>query len=559
MCLNSVFVQTLTGIPLFDNHSKNYFDRKRNEFLASIYCENFRDTEKIYREISAKIEAAKEFSEVEQKAINQIQHAFRTFRKQITTNCSNDIKEVFKGTRKTIARAVRKQIKNVTYVEYDEWYAKVELSKEQFRIMLKTVATLQITVGCSISCRRCNEWALPGPRKHFSFNAVTTLIKELFEAGNNDFVLYCASDPMDWKSGGKNISDILVFMSGHGYKSQYGLLTKIPKGSEKIIASLLKAGADIGFSITDKNRSKVEKIENTVNRKLDVQHDTAELLIPAGLDEDFSNINSSITDSYGSEITPEGAFLIAPTFTSALNLTGQCRVPITADTDLFLKKRVGIEGLAVEYFKPLEAIDLKGRTLRLKKLMDAQIENIMLDNGSETLVPPGMMNMHEYFKVYAPEAVQQRKSLLRAFSKKLMRDILGEGKQPGISKEERYAHFKKRVRVYSESCRPGHVAELKRKAFSFYLKGIADYLKGHPVEREIVMYLREGDRQHYASEQSHIDEDHGQTVDALLSEFEAEPFDLFQVLIFMLLDDPDDKMIGMFLRQNPVETTDCFL
>ena len=544
---------------LIDQTQKNDFDRKRNNLLASLYVGNFEDFERQYRDLLGKVENTDEFSEVDQKALNQIQHIFRTFRSQIVENCHGDLHEVFTRVRKILTTAVRNQIKDEKYISFNEWYQRLGLSEEQFRILMKTVSTLQLTVGCSISCRRCNEWALPGPRKHFSFEAVKKLISALFGAGNRDFVLYCASDPVDWRCSDKNIVDIMAFMSTHGYEPQYGLLTKIPRGSEKIIASLLKAGVDIGFSITGKNRSKVEKIENTVNRKLDVQHNTAELLIPAGLDEDFSNINSSITDSYGSEITPEGAFLIAPTFTSALNLTGQCRVPITADTDLFLKKRVGIEGLAVEYFKPLEAIDLKGRTLRLKKLMDAQIENIMLDNGSETLVPPGMMNMHEYFKVYAPEAVQQRKSLLRAFSKKLMRDILGKGKQPGTSKEEHYAHFKKRVRAYSESCRPGHVTELKRKAFSFYLKGIADYLKGHPVEREIVRHLRKGDRQHYATEQSRIDEDHGQTVDALLSEFETEPFDLFQIFMFMLLDDPDDKMIGMFLRQNPVETTDCFL
>jgi len=164
-----------------------------------------------------------------------------------------------------MARAVREQAKNVTFVGYDEWYTKVGLSKAQFRILLKTVATLQITVGCSIFCRRCNEWALPGPRKHFSFDAVTTLIKELFEAGNNEFALYGASDPMDWTCGEKNIASILEFMSAHGYTSQYGLLTKIPKGSEKTIAALLKTGADIGFSITGKNRSNVEKIGDSGN------------------------------------------------------------------------------------------------------------------------------------------------------------------------------------------------------------------------------------------------------------------------------------------------------
>ncbi len=540
-------------------HSNNYFDQKRNELLASIYGENFRDTDNIYREISAKIQAAEEFSEVDQKAINQIQHSFRVFRKQITTNCDNDIEEIFKRTRKTIARAVREQVNNVAYVEYDAWYAKVGLSKEQFRIMLKTVATLQITVGCSVSCRRCNEWALPGPRKHFSFNAVTTLITELFEAGNNDFALYCASDPMDWEYGKKDISDILEFMSKHGYKSQYGLLTKIPKGSEKIIATLLKTGADIGFSITDKNRSKVEKIGNSVNQKLDVQHDSDELLIPAGLDEDFTGIKPSITDGYGCEITPEGAFLVIPTFTSALNLTGQRRIPIASDSHVFLKKRVGRDALPVEYFKPLEVIDLKEREFPLKKLFNAQIENIMLDNGADELTPPGMINMHEYFKTYEPDAVKRRNSLLPAVSKGLIKDILYQEKYREVSKEKRYAHFKQRVRDYVKTCRMSNVLKFKKNAFSFYLKSIADYLKGHPVERVIIQYLRKEDKEKYENDLPRFFEEKRQSLDSLLEEAELDTFELFQILLFILLDNPGSKIIQLFVENHPIETADSFL
>jgi len=536
---------------LFETHPKNYFDQKRNDFLASIYNGNLQDTEKIYREISAKIEAAKEFSEVDQKAINQIQHAFRTFRKQITANCSNDIKDIFNRTRKAMARAVREQINNVTFVGYDEWYTKVGLSNGQFRILLKTVATLQITVGCSICCRRCNEWALPGPRKHFSFDAATRLIKELFEAGNSEFALYCASDPLDWKCGDKNIVDILGFMSDQGYIPRYGLLTKVPRGSEVIIEDLLQKGADIGFSITGKNRSKVERIKRTVNNELDIQHDSDELLIPAGLDEDFSSIKSSITDSYGCEITPEGAFFVAPTFTSTLNLTGQCRIPVTTAADLFLIKKVGRDALPVEYFKPLESLDLKGQKVRADELLEAQIENIMLDSGSEELTPPGMMNMLEYFKTYEPDAVKRRKSLLPAVSRGLVKDILFQEKYKEDSREERYAHFKQRVRDYFETCQMSQVVKYKKNAFSFYLKSIADYLKIHPVEREIILYLRKGDRVKYEKVRRNMFEDNGRTVNYLLEESEADTFELFQAFMFMLLDNPENEIIQTFIESNP--------
>jgi len=531
--------------------ARNYFDRKRNEFLASIYTEKFGDAERIYREIFEKIDVTEKFSEVDQKAVNQIQHVFRTFRKQITANCSENIKEIFERVRKTLARAVRAQIDNVEFVEFEEWSKNLGLSKNQFRIMLETVATLQITVGCSISCRRCNEWALPGPRKHFSFDAATRLIKELFEVGNSEFALYCASDPLDWKCGARNIADILEFMSDHGYKPQYGLLTKVPRGSEKTIETLLKTGADIGFSISDKNRSKVERLKNVVNKKLDVQHDTDALLIPSGLDEDFESIKSSITDSYGCEITPEGAFIVIPTFTSALNLTGQCRVPVTADAELFLKKKVGRDALPVEYFKPLEAIDLKGRAFIPGELCEAQIENIMLDNGSEELTPPGMMNMHEYFKTYEPEAVRRRKHLFPLVSRGLVKDILFQEKYRGDSREGRYSHFKQCVLDYFETCRMSNVVNCKKNAFSFYLKSIADYLKIHPVEREIILYLRKGDRVKYEKGRHDVFEENSRGLDCLLEEPETDTFDLFQILMFMLLNNPENKTIQTFIEKNP--------
>ncbi len=541
------------------NIPKNYFDRKRDEFLGSIFRGDFGDTERIYKDISDKIDKAIEFSEVDLKAINQIQHAFRTFRKQITENVIDDIRQTYARTRKRLAKAVRGQVKDVKYIEYEAWYEKMGLTTEQSRTMLGTVSTLQITVGCSVFCRRCNEWALPGPRKHFTFDAVRRFVKDMFDAGNSEFALYCASDPLDWEWEDKSIIDILGFMAEQGFKTRYGLLTKIPRGSEKKLETLLKMGADIGVSITDRNRSKAVNIENAVGKKLEVQHDFDDLLIPAGLDEDFVGIKSSITDNYGTEITPEGAFLVIPTFTSALNPTGQCRIPITGDTHFFLKKRVGRDALPVEYFKPLKAIDLKGREFTLDRLFEAQIENILLDNGSEELTPPGMMTMHEYFKTYEPDAVKRRKTLLPAVAKGLRKEILLQEKYRENSRQKRFNHFRQRVRDYSESCRMKNVIGYKKNAFSYYLKSIAEYLKTHPVERAIILYLRRKDREKYEKDYLSVFKAHEPRVDSLLEKSETETFDLFQVLMFMLLEDPDNKTVQTFIKDNPVDTTDCFL
>jgi len=541
------------------NYRKNYFDKKRDEFLASIYDECFEDTTRIYKEISDRIHTSDTLSEVDLKAVNQIQHAFKTFRNQFAADSSGDIRQIYERIRKRLARDVRRQVRDVRYIEYDAWQEQMGLAKEQFHIMLGTVCTLQLTVGCSVFCRRCNEWALPGPRKHFTFEAAKKFIKELFEAGNSEFVLYCASDPLDWKCGEKNVVDILSFMKEHGYNAQYGLLTKIPRGSEKNIEALFKMDADIGFSVTDKNRFKVEKLQGTAGKKLDLQHDFDTLLIPSGLDEDFTTIKSSITDNYGTEITPEGAFLVIPTFTSPLNLTGQRRIPITADMNFFLKKRVGRDALPVEYFKPLKAVDLKGQEFTLDGLFEAQIENILLDNDSEQLTPPGMIGLHEYFKTYEPDAVERRKSLLPAVEKRLRKEIVHQEKYKGNSRQRRDDHFKQQVEDYFMSCQMEHVMEYKKNAFSYYMKCISDYLKTHPVEREIILFLRKKDWEKYKNIYPAMFEEHDHNVPDILEKAEIDAFDIFQILMSRLMNDPDNKSIQTFIENYPVESTASFL
>ena len=533
----------------------NYFDQKRNQFLACIYSGNFRDAANIYKAISQRIHNAQELSELDQKAINQLQQAAKRFRPLLIENSPGDLTAAYEVIRKRLARAVRWQTKNIEFVGYDQWAQKTGLTEDMAHVMFKTVSTLQMTVGCSISCRRCNEWALPGPRKHFTFDAATRLIMELFDADNNEFALYCASDPLDWKCAGKDIVDIIRFMSDRGYKPRYGLLTKIPRGSGNIVKALLTLGADIGFSITDKNRSRVERIKNETGRGIEIQHDFDQLLIPAGLDEDFITIKSSITDNYGTEITPEGAFLIVPAFTSSLYPTGQCRVPVTQDTRFFLKKRVGRDALPIQYFKPLEAVDSDGREFIPDELLEVQVANILLDNGSDQLTPPGMMNLREYFKTYEPDATIRRKGLLPAVAKGLKKDILLNGRDKEESRKERYTRFRQAVGDYSRTCRISEVQRLKINAFSFYLKSISRYLRTHPAEGDIIRFLRRQDREKAINEYRAL-KGHGRPVNDLITNRETDTFNMFQILMFQLMDNPDNEEIHGFIRDYPAGVTD---
>jgi len=528
---------------------KNDFESKRDELLALIYRKDCKSIEAKYKEVLLRLNAADELSEIDQKALNQIQHAVKKSSGILGSGCKSDLQEIYQNIRKRLSGSASFQIKEPQYVSCDSWSGQLGITKKQLRVLLGTVILIQLSVGCSNFCRRCNEWALPGVRKHFTFDAVKRLIKETVETGNQEFTLYSASDPLDWKYENRNIIDIVEFMEKNGYRSKYGFLTKVPEGSGQVVGKLLEMDADFAVSITAKNRKKIEAIEKMACKKIRTQHDLEELLIPSGLDEDFESIKSSITDNYGSEITPEGAFLIIPSYTSALNPTGQARIPVTKGLQFFLKRKAGRDALPVEYFKPLQAVNFDGKEFVLDKLLDPQIESILQENGSEEAIPPGMMSFKEYFQIFEPDAVSRRKKLIPAVVKELKEKMFS---RPGIKTDERNRHlafFRKKVRAYIEFCRMGPVLEYKKNAVSFYLRSIADYLRREPVKREIIFHLRKKDRKMAELNSRYNPKTSITNVEAFIEEPGMEAFDMMQVLIFRLFGNYEDDGIRDFITK----------
>lgn len=519
--------------------------------MASIFGKRFAESCGIFKEIALKINSMERLSEVDQKAINQLQLVFKRFSADVEDPFIEEMSTVNRQIKNKMSRVVKTQTMSSDQVDYDAWHKELGLSNEMFSEMLKTVVLFQLTEGCSNFCRRCNEWALPGVRKHFTFEAVQRLITQLFESGNREFVLYSASDPLDWRSREKTIEDIVAFMSCRGYESRYGLLTKIPRGSEKIAENLLLSEVNLAVSLTRKNNARVKRIEDRIGKRFEIQHDTDQLEIQAGLDEDFSSIKPSVTDNYGTEVTPEGAFAIIPTFTSALNPTGQCRMQVTSHTEFFLKRRVGREALSVAYFKPLKAVKPQAGEFTLNGLLNAQVENILLDNGRPELYPPGMMSLKEHFKIYEPEATASRKKLLGTVVKDLRNKLLSRGAGIDDRGERRQAEFNRRVHDYSEFCEMSRVTEFKKNAFSFFLKAVAEYAKSHPTEKEIVLHLRNQDKLACENRLKNIIGSQRSVLESIIEKSETGLFDLFETLMFTLLDNPDHQNIQEFIHRNP--------
>ncbi len=550
------------------------FEVEKNKMLAGLYTGRYDEFEESVDNVLSKLENSdfSTLSEIDRKTLNQINLIFQKFRKIIGLNCNNKTDSAVRAIKKYIIDMVRYQVKNPVYVDYETWRETVGQGESALDVIFANVSSLQLSVGCSNFCRRCNEWALPGVRMHFTFDAAIELVTRIFQMGNNEFSLYSASDPLDWRHGTKTIADIIKVMKNRGYKCRFGLLTKIPKGSGRVLENLIAMDCDFALSVTNRNRNRIKRFENKSGTKFSVQHDTDDLLIPAGLDEDFITIKSSITDNYGIEITPEGASIIIPTFTSALHPTGQSRIPVTSKTGFFLKKKVGMDALPVEYFKPLDAVDLNGKSLLLYDLTDPQIENIMLDQGLYGgCTPPGMMNLEEYFMTFEKDAVSARKNAIQAVACRLKNEIFNQRStevnkhQPALfSCKQLYEYktsrallrqeFRDRLHAYIDFCIPDKVVEYKKFTFSFFLEAIINYISRHEYERDIILRLREKDRKRYSEYINQLSGDRfgfDEIIQIMEKDSGITGFDLFQMMMFRVIDDPCDKTINKFIKDNP--------
>ncbi len=527
------------------------YETWRRELLACLYNRNFRKAEKLVERIVALMERQPDLSEADQKALNQIWHSLKHFEDAIMAGGGRRLSAYIRRLRQNMVGVVREQTRRAGSIDYEQWRETIGLNGNTLETLFKTTACLQLTIGCGNFCRRCNEWALPGVRKHFTLDAAQKIIEHLFQCGNDQFVLYSASDPLNWRDGSRDITAILDFMEARGFQPRYGLLTKAPRGTQNIMRALIARKADMAVSVTAKNRAKIRRIEKQAHKRLALQHDYDELLIASGLDEDLATIKSSITDNYGVEITPEGAFLIIPTFTSALNLTGQARLPVSSQTELFLPLKTGREALTVEYFKPFRALDPQGREFFLETLLKPQVENILLDNGAESVTPPGMMNLREYFSIYQPEAVMRRKRMVRPVIKKLQQQILLPRAADADQRRQDRIRFKQKARDYLAFCQMELVIEFKRNALSFYLQAASAFLQRYSVEQEIIKHLRKEDRDRSEKRYGDRFNARDRDVESFLMESMHDTFERFQFLVLRLVENPGMTPVQRFIRANP--------
>ena len=523
----------------------SFLEQKKNQLLVAVYDNNYKAAEQIYYDILKYTEANSEFNENTEKLLNQIQTIIKKF-KPALKNCTPKFKEYHNRLKTLILDTIKQSSDSIPHVDFRTWEIKIGLDNCRRDLLFKTAMTFQLSCGCSNFCRRCNEWALPKVRSHFSYKAILKILNHMEQQQNDGISLYGASDPLDWTEDEKTISDILSYLKKRPL--EYSILTKVPKGKERLLEKLLKMNSNLSVSITSKNKARIKKIEQEIGKPISKQHDLDELLIPAGLDEDFVSIKPSITDGYGTEITPDGAFIIIPSFTSALYPFGHKKIRVTSETNFFPVKKTGRNALLVDYFKPLEGYGLNKNRYHLDRLLDVQIESIILDNGSDELTPPGMRSLKEYLSIFEEKPRLQRKKMTPVVLKHLKKQFLSKAAFKNLSKKNKDFYLKK-IHTHLNLCKKADCLMSKLSAVSFFLGSISTYVQKNPIKIKMMRFLLKDEiKNSFDTDTTLVAH---RPPENLLTEPDIDSFDIFRCYVFCLLNNSNDGAILKFIKAHP--------
>ncbi len=506
---------------------------------------NLEDACDIYLDIVTHARRLSDITENDEKLLNQIQVIYKKYAAATVSQLKfSPFKEPYQQLKILLRDHIRSCSDPVHHMDFQQWETALGLNRAQLDLLYKTAMTFQMTRGCSHFCRRCNEWALPKVRSHFSFNAVCRILDRMTTQDNTDIALYGASDPLDWDDSHHTLCDIIDYADQN--LIEYSILTKVPRRKEPLLKNLLKKGTNLSVSLTSKNKTRICKIEKEIKTVISKQHDLDELLIPAGRDEDFSSIKPSITDGYGTEITPDGAFIILPTFTSALHPYGHQKIKITSDTTFFPLKKTGRQALLVDYFKPLEGYDLNKNRVHLTYLLDVQVESILLDNGTDELTPPGMRSLKEYLSIFDEKARRQRQRMTPSVMKRLKKETLSQQQFKHLASRQKIIYLNK-IKRHLLLCKKTPCFFSKLNAMSFFLSSVCAYQKKNPTRTDVIKILLKDEMS--VVQQFGTKKGFAADIKDTLKDPASDSFDVFRFLVFNLLTDQNLSVTHAFIEK----------
>ncbi|MCX6807971.1 MAG: hypothetical protein NTZ80_04230 [Patescibacteria group bacterium] len=391
------------------------------------------------------------------------------------------------------------QIKNPQYVESPTR----SLSDAQKKNFFPTVKDIQLSVGCDVGCGKCGAFALRTPRKHMLPDDAMADMRGVTAVKKGGLMPYKASNIPSWRGPKGETFD--QFDEEISLDKFFIQLTQFNKEDVK---RLWQSKFNIALSIYvpsipyDKFKEAEQNLLNQFGKPGNpkssirgaVQKD------PLGYLYDFKSVYQKglSGNARGGVITPERMISICGRKISPLDPKGIREFPVTSSTTHFIDSNGGKD------YDPIQLINLEGEKVVLDKLLDFQIEDIVMHDGGILLD--------------------------------------GNGYLPGI-------------RTLFENN-----SENIQNVFSYYAQAIAEYLNKYEPERKVLLDTKKNNPprpEFMDNEKIDFSKDaDNETIQKIIDEIKAKKKETnywkgFQVVLNRLLHDPNDWLINKFVSANP--------
>jgi len=208
-------------------------------------------------------------------------------------------------------------------------------NEQELQIIFSNVAAIQLTFGCSKGCPFCGLDAVKGVREHIAYGQLENIFQRYGELiGENDSVLYWASEPSDYASRGdledKTYKDVQQ-LAEH-YADYTPPVTSREFNNKEWLEFLAKSG-DERLSVYGLSDERKKEIKKMVGGQIELvgANKNDEHLRGIGISSQKYNSESGLGIGWckdGIVITPRGIYNVLMVFISKKYPQGEIVVPI---------------------------------------------------------------------------------------------------------------------------------------------------------------------------------------------------------------------------------------
>ncbi len=175
------------------------------------------------------------------------------------------------------------------------------------------------------------------------------------------------------------------------------------------------------------------------------------------------------------------------------------------------------------------------------------MENILLDNGSYDLTPPGMRSVKEYFEIFDDKARHQRRQMTLSVIRRLKKTYLTGNAYPDMEQDLK-KEYRNKINTHLDFTKKDRVTSARISTVSFFLAAIPAYIEAHPINSDIISFLT---RSEYENRKKNLWIESHHSLETLLSDPSQDAWKIFRYHALAMVHRPVGKDVDEFLSSCP--------